>query len=45
VHSAKDEEHNNAIVLLELLEKPTKQVVMDISRIHGCIINKILDFK
>ena len=25
-HSAKDKEHNNAIVLLELLEKPTKQI-------------------
>ena len=35
VHSTKDEEHNNAVVLMELLEKPTKQVVMDISRIHG----------
>ena len=35
VYSAKDEEHNNAVVLLELLRKPTKQVVKTISRIHG----------
>ena len=27
VYSAKDEEHNNAVVLLELLEKPTKLVM------------------
>jgi uncharacterized protein YeaO (DUF488 family) len=35
VYSAKDEKHNNAVVLLELLKQPTKRVVMDISRIHG----------
>ncbi len=35
VYSAKDEEHNNAVVLLELLKKPTKQIVMGISKIHG----------
>ena len=35
VYSAEDDDHNNAVVLQELLEKPTKQVVMDISRIHG----------
>lgn len=35
IYSAKDKDHNNAVVLLELLRKPTKQVVMDISRIHG----------
>ena len=35
VYSAKDQDHNSAVVLLELLKKPTKQVVMDISRIHG----------
>ena len=36
VYSAKDEDHNNAVVLLELLRKPTKQVVMGVSRTHGC---------
>jgi uncharacterized protein YeaO (DUF488 family) len=35
VYSAKDEEHNNAVVLLELLNKPTKQIVMSISKTHG----------
>ena len=35
VYSAKDEEHNNALILLELLEKPPLQVKTSISRIHG----------
>jgi uncharacterized protein YeaO (DUF488 family) len=36
VYSAKDEDHNNAVVLLELLKIPTNQVVMGVSRTHGC---------
>lgn len=35
LYSAKDEEHNNAIVLLEVLEKPPKKIVTSVSRIHG----------
>jgi uncharacterized protein YeaO (DUF488 family) len=35
VYTAKDQDYNYAVVLLELLKKPAKQVVMDISRIHG----------
>ena len=35
VYSSQDEKHNNALVLMELLKKPTKQVKLDISRIHG----------
>ena len=35
VYSAEDDDHNSAVVLQELLEKPIKQVVIDISRIHG----------
>jgi uncharacterized protein YeaO (DUF488 family) len=36
VYSAKDEDYNNAVVLLELLKIPTNQVVMGVSRTHGC---------
>lgn len=36
VYSAKDEDHNNAVVLLELIKIPTNQVVMGVSRTHGC---------
>jgi uncharacterized protein YeaO (DUF488 family) len=36
VYSAKDEDHNNAVVLLVLLKIPTNQVVMGVSRTHGC---------
>lgn len=35
LYSAKDEDHNNAVVLEELLNKPVKKVVTSISRIHG----------
>lgn len=35
LYSAKDEQHNNAQVLLEVLEKPPKKIVTSISRIHG----------
>lgn len=35
VYSDNDNEHNNAIVLLELLKKPQKQVRMSVGRIHG----------
>ncbi len=35
VYSSRDEEHNNAAVLMELLKKPSKKVSMGISRIHG----------
>lgn len=35
IYSAKDEEHNNAVVLEELLNQPTKTVKASISRIHG----------
>lgn len=33
--SAKDEEHNNAVVLQELLNLPKKTVISSVSRIHG----------
>ena len=35
LYSAKDEDHNNAVVLGELLNQPTKTVKTNISRIHG----------
>jgi uncharacterized protein YeaO (DUF488 family) len=35
LYSAKDEDHNNAVVLGELLNQPTKTVKTSISRIHG----------
>ncbi|MTK64549.1 MAG: DUF488 domain-containing protein [Methanobacterium sp.] len=35
LYSTKDEEHNNAAVLEELLNQPTKRVKASISRIHG----------
>ncbi len=35
VYSAKDEKHNNAIVLMDLLNKPPRVVRMGISRTHG----------
>lgn len=35
VYSDNDNEHNNSIVLLELLKKPQKQVRMSVGRIHG----------
>lgn len=35
VYTAEDDDHNNAVVLQELLQKPTKRVVIDISRVHG----------
>jgi uncharacterized protein YeaO (DUF488 family) len=35
LYSAKDEDHNNAVVLEELLNQPTKTVKTSISRIHG----------
>ena len=35
VYSDNDNEHNNFIVLLELLKKPQKQVRMSVGRIHG----------
>ncbi len=35
VYSAK-EEYNNAVVLLELLKKPSNVVKMGVSRTHGC---------
>lgn len=35
VYTAKDQDQNYAVVLLELLKKPAKQIVMDIPRIHG----------
>ena len=33
--SAKDEDHNNAVVLLELLNQPQKIIRTSVSRIHG----------
>ena len=35
LYSSKDEEHNNAVVLLELLQRPQKQVIQSVGRIHG----------
>ncbi len=35
LYSAKDEDHNNAVVLGELLNQPTNTVKTSISRIHG----------
>ena len=35
LYSAKDEDHNNAVVLEELLNQPVKTVKTSISRIHG----------
>jgi uncharacterized protein YeaO (DUF488 family) len=35
VYTDNDNEHNNSIVLLELLKKPQKQVRMSVGRIHG----------
>jgi uncharacterized protein YeaO (DUF488 family) len=35
LYSSKDLEHNNASVLLELLQRPQKQVIQSIGRIHG----------
>ncbi len=35
VYSAKDEAHNNAVVVMELLEKSPSQVKINVSRIHG----------
>ena len=35
VYSAKDEKRNNAIVLMDLLNKPPRVVRMGISRTHG----------
>ena len=35
LYSAKDEDHNNAVVLGELLNHPTNTVKTSISRIHG----------
>jgi uncharacterized protein YeaO (DUF488 family) len=35
LYSAKDEKHNNAVVLEQLLNQPTKTVKTSISRIHG----------
>ncbi len=35
LYSAKDEDHNNAVVLLEVLNRPQKSVKTNISRIHG----------
>jgi uncharacterized protein YeaO (DUF488 family) len=35
LYSAKDEDHNNAVVLEKLLNQPTKKVKTSISRIHG----------
>ena len=34
IYSANDEDHNNAVVLLELLNKQTKQIVMSIPNTH-----------
>lgn len=35
LYSSKDEDHNNAVVLLELLNRPQKTVISSVSRIHG----------
>jgi len=35
IYSAKDDKHNNAVILLELLERPSKAVKTSVSRIHG----------
>ena len=35
VYSAKDEKHNNAVVLMELLKKKPKMVKTGVSRTHG----------
>lgn len=35
LYSAKDEQKNNAVVLMEVLGKPSKKIVTSVSRIHG----------
>jgi uncharacterized protein YeaO (DUF488 family) len=35
IYSARDEKHNNAVVLMELLDKPARVIKTDVSRIHG----------
>ena len=35
IYSARDEKYNNAVVLMELLNKPPRVIKTDISRIHG----------
>jgi uncharacterized protein YeaO (DUF488 family) len=35
LYAAKDQEHNNAVVLLEVLNKPQKVIKNGISRTHG----------
>ena len=35
IYSAKDEKHNNAVILLELVKRPSRVVKTNISRIHG----------
>ena len=35
LYSAKDVDHNNAVVLLELLNQPQKTIRASVSRIHG----------
>lgn len=35
LYSAKDVDHNNAVVLMELLNQPQKTIMASVSRIHG----------
>ena len=35
IHTSKDHEHNHAIILKEFLQKPIKQIITSVGRIHG----------